>query len=428
LALVHVIHDVGRRHRRNDDGAVAVLVAILSVVLFGFGALVVDIGHAQMVRSQAQSTVDAASLAGVRVLANGGSTSDVLAAVQSYADENIGITPDAWAGCVDSAHLALLADTTRTDSCISTSGTDATTYQVRVKLPTQHVPATFGGLFGVSSIGISPVAKAQWGQTPPECGPCGPTLNENNGQPMQPVQSGPPVSGLPLAIRQMLPDPNPQPPDPPLPPGVVDSGCPGPGIYEGAANDVVVPIGTDCTLAPGLYVFDNAHLDVQGNLISYLVPDPANPTDLSLVLGVTLVFYGTGTLTAENGGSITPLRASLVTADTTANWVQGDAIPGVAIVIDQFDPTLVIRRQFSLGNNFNISGSIYALDPYATWFTNSGDCPPGDQPSCVVGAAGSPSVIATTATAFADNRIPTIGPPVDTGPTSSSSPYAVLVQ
>ena len=61
------------RSRRDDDGAVAILVALMSVVLFGFGALVIDIGHAQVVRSQGQSTVDAASLAGVRALASGGS-------------------------------------------------------------------------------------------------------------------------------------------------------------------------------------------------------------------------------------------------------------------------------------------------------------------------------------------------------------------
>jgi hypothetical protein len=233
-----------------------------------------------------------------------------------------------------------------------------------------------------------------------------------------------------MTIRTKLPDPNPNPPSPyvALPPGVVDNGCPGPGIYEGAEQNVLVPTGTNCTLSPGLYVFDNANLDVQGNLISYLAPDPLDPTDLTPVLGVTLVFYGSGTLTAENGGSITPLHASLVNTDTTANWAPGDAIPGVAIVIDQFDPTLAVPRAFSLGNDFNINGSIYAVDGDATWFTNSGDCPAVEPPSCVVGDAGTPSVLATTKTSFADKLIPTIGPQATVGPTSTSSPYAVLVQ
>jgi hypothetical protein len=443
LGLVYVTCCV---RRRNDEGAVAVIVALLSVVLFGFGALVIDIGHAEVVRSQAQSTVDAASLAGVRALAmNNGLVSDAVNAVNTYVTENMGITMTDLEGCTDDPAPLVPADP---ETCISTSAAGVTPYQVRVRLPTQHVEATFGGLFGVSSIGISPVAKAQWGQSPPECGPCQPALDENTEQPRpQPTQSAPvasapvasgPVqsapeagsSGLPAGVRKMLPDPSPTPPAPyvALPPGVAMSGCFGPGIYEGAVNDVTVPVGTNCTLSPGLYVFDNANLDVQGNLISYLAADPADPTDPTPDLGVTLVFYGTGTLNAENGGSITPLYASLVNADTTANWAPGDAIPGAAIVVDQFDPTVVEARTFSLGNDFMIDGSIYAIDGNATWVTHAGDCPAAEPPSCVIGDAGTKSVIAITATDFADKLIPTIGPQAIVGPTSTSSPYAVLVQ
>ena len=168
-----------------------------------------------------------------------------------------------------------------------------------------------------------------------------------------------------------------------------------------------------------MYVFENTNLDVQGNLIANLAPDPADP-DVShgAVLGVTLVFYGNGTLTAENGGSITPLFASLVTPETTANWVLGDAIPGVAIVFDQCDqcdPPTTPRNPFSLGNDFDITGSIYALDGHTTWATNSGDCSPGTSTCFVHDAAGTQSLIATTATAFSDpgasgfGRIPTVG-------------------
>ena len=175
--------------RRNDEGAVAIIVALLSVVLFGFGALVIDIGHAEVVRSQAQSTVDAASLAGVRAMAvSNGSVIDAVAAVQNYVDENLGTTD--LSSCTDDPAPLVPADP---DTCIATSAAGVTPYQVRVRLPTQHVEATFGGLFGVDSIGISPVAKAQWGQSPPECGPCQPALDENTEQPMpvQPAGSAP---------------------------------------------------------------------------------------------------------------------------------------------------------------------------------------------------------------------------------------------
>jgi hypothetical protein len=422
LGLVHVIRRIGCS-RRDDDGAVAILVAILSIVLFGFGALVIDIGHAQVVRSQGQSTVDAASLAGVRVLANGGTSVDVVTAVKSYVQENMGITAGDWQGCKDPAALSPQIDTdVATDTCISVlmSPTPGiTSFQVRVKLPTQHVPATFGGLFGVSSIGISPVAQALSGQPlPPTCGPCDPVLDEGTGQP-QP-QAAP--TGLPAAIRAMLPDPAAVPPAAPVDPA---SGCPTPGLFTplNFPTGVTIALNFTCQLAPGLYLFDNTNLDVQGNLIANSAQDPADPNPLDgNVLGVTLVFYGTGTLTAENGGSITPLNATLVTPYTTASWVPGDAIPGVAIVLDQIDQTRVVpppqpcgsARCFSLGNNFDIIGSVYALDGHTAWFTNTGDCMPGPTPCVVHDARGTQSVLATTATAFSDpdtnniGRIPTV--------------------
>jgi Putative Flp pilus-assembly TadE/G-like len=402
-----LVHTRGLRSAGGESGAIAIIVALLAVTLFGFGALVVDIGNADSVHAQGQSTVDAAALAGVRTLASGGTQDDVSDIVKQYVASNMGITN--WAGCTDPAPLPVLADPATVGSCVSTltSGTPGvTSYQVRVKLPPRHVPSTFGGLFGVSSITISPVAQALSGQPlPPECGPCDPALDESTGQPKPQV----PPTGLPVSIRAMLPDPA------ALPLGAVINGCPSVGVYEGAANDVVVPVGTNCTLKPGLYVFDNANLDVQGNLISYLAPDPADPNPADgAVLGVTLVFYGTGTLTAESGGSITPLLSSLVTPDTTANWVPGDAIPGVSIVIDQIDQAVVFPRRFSLGNDFNITGSVYALDGHATWFTNSGDCTPGVSTCVMKDAMGAQSLIATTTTAFSDpsasgfGRIPTI--------------------
>jgi Putative Flp pilus-assembly TadE/G-like len=412
-----LVHTRGLRSAGGESGAIAIIVALLAVTLFGFGALVVDIGNADSVHAQGQSTVDAAALAGVRTLASGGSEGDVDVIVKQFVASNMGITD--WGGCADPSHLPIANDSS--DTCISMQTSPILgiqSYQVRVKLPPKHVPSTFGGLFGVSSIAISPAAQALSGQPlPPECGPCDPALDETT---LQPKPQAPPT-GLPVSIRAMLPDPA------ALPLGAVVNGCPSVGVYEGAANDVLVPFGTNCTLKPGLYVFNNATLDVQGNLISYLVPDPADPNPADgAVLGVTLVFYGTGKLTAENGGSITPLRASLVTPDTTANWVPGDAIPGVAIVVDQFDQTVVDpARRFSLGNDFNVTGSIYALDGHATWFTNSGDCTPGASTCVIHDAMGTQSLIATTTTDFADNRIPTVGTDHPMAEPPPSAPHLV---
>lgn len=416
----------------DDSGVVAIIVALFSVVLFGFGALVVDIGHADDVHLQAQSAVDAASLAGVRVLANGGTTGQVVTAVQSYVDQNMGLTPADWEGCKDPAALGPQIDPVATvDTCISTlmSPTPGiTSFQVRVKLPTQHVPATFGGLFGVSSIGISPVAQALSGQPlPPECGPCEPALDESTGQP----QAQPAPTGLPAAIRAMLPNPAPLPTDAgALPPGVLgNNDCPTPGIYD---TDVAVGAGT-CVLNPGLYVFNNANLDIPvgASLSSYLAAAPVNSSDPAQGTGVTLVFYGTGTLTVEGHiGTIDRLdntkRDPLVASVPAVVWQPGQPIPGVAIVFDQFGspppPTTLtclvapMTRCFSLGDDFTITGSVYALDGQTTWTTNSGDCMPLTSTCVVHDEDASQSVLATTATVFSDpdpgsgiDRIPTVG-------------------
>ncbi|HEY3924711.1 MAG TPA: pilus assembly protein TadG-related protein [Acidothermaceae bacterium] len=424
------------RSGADDSGVVAIIVALFSIVLFGFAALVVDIGHADDVHLQGQNAVDTAALAGVQALANGETTGQVVTAVQSYVDQNMGLTPADWEGCQDAAALGPQIDTVATvDTCISTlvSPTpEITSFQVRVKLPTQHVPATFGGLFGVSSIGISPIAQALSGQPlPPECGPCDPIL-DGNGHP-EVEQSH--LSALRQMYQGMLPDPAAVPTAGELDPN--GTGCPTtPGLFDQThfptgvtiAPNPAIPVA--CTLHPGLYVFDDVNLDVAaaGSLASTLVTDPpVNSGDPPLGTGVTLVFYGTGTLTVEghigtldNNGQRLPLIAS----KPAVVWQPGQPIPGVAIVLDQFGspaaPTSPVcavapmTRCFSLGDDFTITGSVYALDGKTTWTTNTGDCMPVTSTCVVHDEDSSQSVLATTATAFSDpdannfGRTPTV--------------------
>ncbi len=349
----------------------------------------------------------------------------------------MGINPADWAGCTDPTPLPTDADTTdATDTCISTltsSVPGVTSFQVRVKLPTQLVPATFGGLFGVSSIGISPVAQALSGQPlPPECGPCDPAIDESTGQP-QPQQA---PTGLPATIRAMLPDPTLPATDPnALPPaGPLDprgSGCPTtPGLFTPTnfPTGVMIAPATDpdvaCTLSPGLYVFDDVNLDVAatGSLASTLAGAPINPGDPPQGTGVTLVFYGTATLTVEGHiGTLPPQgngpRAPLIASSPTVVWQPGRPIPGISIVLDQCtqcDQSNVPNRTFSLGDDFTITGSVYALDGHTTWTRTSDDCVPSTS-SCVVhDEDGAQSVLATTALGCSDPdlngvcRIPTV--------------------
>jgi hypothetical protein len=336
--------------RREDSGAVAIIVALFAVVLFGFGALVVDIGQLADVRSQNQRAADASAIAGVTSLAksNGAMTpADLTALVQRYVKSNAGIDAASWAGCADSTPLAHLADTgDPSDRCISyalPSDPGGSAWKVRVKLPDRRVPATFAGLFGVGSVTVAPAAVADAGQPPQSpCLPCDPRIDDST---LQPVSSPTIPSGI------TLPDPASVPPAPPLDP---TTGCPtGPGRYDA---DLTVDA---CVLQPGLYLFDGSTFKVDGAVST--APGPNGE-------GVTLVFYGTASPTLDVEGSIN-LIATPQTQAPLAN-----EIPGVAVIIAQPDSSNVPRR-FELGGSFDISGSLFAVGD-TTWTTDATNCAP----------------------------------------------------
>ena len=149
---------------RNDDGAVAVLTAVLAVVLFGIAALVVDLGLARDNRRQAQNTADAAALAAANALY--GTTPDdlnkpgdfdaAIAAAKEYAASNYGTTEAEWAACSNPDALDVTPDT----SCISF---DKSPYpnNVLVQVPLRQQPTIFGGVVGYSGVSISAIAQAR---------------------------------------------------------------------------------------------------------------------------------------------------------------------------------------------------------------------------------------------------------------------------
>ena len=72
----------------DEGGAVAVLVALMLVVLVGFAAIVIDIGHLYENRRQMQSAADAAALAGAHELIVGADQATVLNTANEYAHRN----------------------------------------------------------------------------------------------------------------------------------------------------------------------------------------------------------------------------------------------------------------------------------------------------------------------------------------------------
>ena len=104
---LELVRLTARLRTRHDDerGAVVVLVAAMTVVIFGVAALVVDLGQARVVRRDAQAASDSSALAAANALYLGGTaTPDIDGAVQAakkYAADNYGVTEADWATCQD---------------------------------------------------------------------------------------------------------------------------------------------------------------------------------------------------------------------------------------------------------------------------------------------------------------------------------------
>jgi Flp pilus assembly protein TadG len=370
--------------RYDDSGAVAIVVALFALVLFGFAALVVDVGNASDVRAQASAAADAGALAGESELAGWANANGVapdpslFQTVKDAVAATYSVSDAAWTACADtvqpgftaSAQTSCVQYMVSVDAAGAVSGTT-----VRVRIPVRKVPSTFGGVFGTNSISVSPVAAADAGQPAASpCQPCDPRLDAASGQPvsLETLPAAPPSD-----IRSELPDPASVPPAPALD----AQGCPtGPGLF-----DIDVAITGACDLPAGLYVFDDSELSVQGSVSSTQAPDGT---------GVTLVFYGTAPQPLDVVGSL-----DLVATPAGQFASAGSPIPGVAIVIDQFDTSIHQDRSFDLGASFDITGSVYALDGSTTWTTADGDCP--SSAMCRIRDDGDKAVIAVTKTSFA---------------------------
>ena len=153
-----------RLTRRGDGGAVAILVAVLATVLFGFAAIVVDLGYARTVNGDAQNTVDVAALAGAGTLADDGPSAIGLAysAITASALANFGTTDADWAACAatpPSATWDKAPGPGRSD-CILFNDNANNPSRLLVVLPPRHVDSFFGGLIGYGGIDVNASAQA----------------------------------------------------------------------------------------------------------------------------------------------------------------------------------------------------------------------------------------------------------------------------
>jgi Flp pilus assembly protein TadG len=145
----------------DDRGAVAILVAAFSVVMFMFGALIVDLGVARVTRRDAQNAADASALAAADALYPSGNTPDFTAAVaaaKEFATSNYGTTDADWSACTTTQNL--IYTPSGVSNCISFDSSTVPV-NVRVVVPGRHVGTFFGGVVGYHGMDVNAVAQAQ---------------------------------------------------------------------------------------------------------------------------------------------------------------------------------------------------------------------------------------------------------------------------
>jgi Flp pilus assembly protein TadG len=153
---------VSRRRSRSERGAVAVLVGILSVVIFIVAALVVDLGDGRDQRRQARSAADAAALAAanelyIHTFSETPRITQAVSAAKTYALKNFNISLSSWDTCTDANQLAYVPASST--PCISFDQAAKPT-TVRVKLPTTHVNTFLAPIIGVRTIDVGALAHA----------------------------------------------------------------------------------------------------------------------------------------------------------------------------------------------------------------------------------------------------------------------------
>lgn len=154
---------------RDEGGAIAIIVAAASVLLFVLAALVVDLGFARDTRRQSQNAADASALAAANRLYSSGAVDLAAAAsaAQSYASTNFSVPSAAWASCTDPSHLAVVS---AASACISFDNAAAPT-RVRVVMPSRRVDTPFGTVAGTDHVDVGSYAEAVLAGSPG--GPCG---------------------------------------------------------------------------------------------------------------------------------------------------------------------------------------------------------------------------------------------------------------
>ncbi len=158
----------------REEGAIAVIFALLIVVLIVFTAFTVDLGMAWAERREAQTAADAGAMAGA--LASG----DVLTDAMDFVERNVvSATPLDWTACpVPDPHFSSFTDDagdlvtfqlvdSGVTNCIwiGSANTASTETFIGVRVPNQAVETAFARVIGVDTIDVDASAIARLSAT-----------------------------------------------------------------------------------------------------------------------------------------------------------------------------------------------------------------------------------------------------------------------
>lgn len=148
-------------NRKDERGVIITLVAVFMLFVVGaMAALSIDVVTIYTARSEAQLAADSSALAGARVLANSGATSDTTGALMASA------TPLASAVAIQVAEQNQVGGTNLTSGQITvtfngTSGTTPPTNPtVSVKIQT-NLPTFFARIWGSTQVAVAASATAE---------------------------------------------------------------------------------------------------------------------------------------------------------------------------------------------------------------------------------------------------------------------------
>lgn len=171
----------GRDRTRDENGAIAVLVALTSVSLFLVAALIVDLGLARDTRRHSQNAADASALAAANALYPASTCTtplgslppclgDAVQAAKDYAAANFSVATSEWATCPAAPNGFSVPPGSPT--CISFDDLAQPT-RVWVVMPARDVRTGFGTLAEVDHISIASSARAELTSgVPSSCGLC----------------------------------------------------------------------------------------------------------------------------------------------------------------------------------------------------------------------------------------------------------------